>query len=49
MMIMGGDIEVVMMVTQGWILELMMVDIDIGLKRPANFPLKIKDKLLVVM
>ena len=29
--------------------ELMMVDVDIGLKRPANSSLKIQEKLLVVM
>ena len=36
---MGGRIEVVMMVTIGGLYYLMMVDMDLGLKRPATFPL----------
>ena len=29
--------------------ELMMVDVDLGLEIPDTFPLKIQEKLLVVM
>ena len=37
------------METQGWILELMMVDVYLVLNIPAIFTLTIQDKLLVVM
>ena len=45
MIIMGGDIEVVMMAARGWILELMMVDVDLGLNLPATFHISIKEKI----
>ena len=49
MMMVIGYIELVVMSTRGCILELMMVDMDLGLKRPATFHLTIQDKILVVM
>ena len=49
MMIMGGEIEVVMMETRRGIYEFVVVDMDIGIKIHANFPPEIQEKLLVVM
>ena len=47
--IMEVDIEVLMMENLRFILELIMVDVDLGLKIPSTFPLTIQDRLLVVM
>ena len=47
--IMEVDIGVLMMENLRLILELIMVDVDLGLKIPSTFHLTIQDRLLVVM
>ena len=48
-MVMGGEIEAVMMSNLGVIKELMMADVDLGLNIQVNSPLTILENLLVAM